>query len=94
MTLTSLDPSIKRIAFIGNSNIGRRNTPRKDFRVPPDLSRGFGGSVASNRIAYIGTMALRHELTVVDIYTGGNDINAKLTLRETFDNYAGCGLGA
>ncbi|MEI6536741.1 MAG: GDSL-type esterase/lipase family protein, partial [Verrucomicrobiaceae bacterium] len=53
----------------------------------PVLNRGFGGSVANDLIAYADEVVLRYKPKVLVVYTGGNDLHAKLTPGESFDDY-------
>ncbi|GEP45007.1 GDSL-type esterase/lipase family protein [Brevifollis gellanilyticus] len=75
------------IVFTGSSSIRRWTTLKEDFPDLPVLNRGFGGSVANDLSVYADTVVFRHEPKMLVVYTGGNDINAKLTVQEAFDDY-------
>lgn len=75
------------IVFTGSSSIRRWTTLKEDFPDLPVLNRGFGGSVANDLIVYADTVVFRHQPKVLVTYTGGNDLNAKLTVQETFEDY-------
>lgn len=75
------------IVFTGSSSIRRWKTLKEDFPGLPVLNRGFGGSVANDLVVYADTVVLRHEPKILVVYTGSNDINAKLTVDETLADY-------
>jgi len=81
------EPEKGGIVFTGSSSIRRWATLKQDFPGLPVLNRGFGGSVANDLIVYFDTVVLRHEPKILVTYTGGNDLNAKLTVREAFADY-------
>jgi lysophospholipase L1-like esterase len=81
------EPQKGGIVFTGSSSIRRWATLKEDFPGLPVLNRGFGGSVANDLIVYADTVALRHEPKVLVTYTGSNDLNAKLTVQEAFEDY-------
>jgi len=54
----------------------------------PALNRGFGGSVANDLSVYANEVVLRYEPKVLVVYTGSNDIHAKLTVKEALEDYA------
>lgn len=75
------------IVFTGSSSIKRWTTLKQDFPDLPVLNRGFGGSVANDLAVFADTVVFRHEPKVLVVYTGSNDINAKLSVQEAFDDY-------
>jgi lysophospholipase L1-like esterase len=75
------------IVFTGSSSIRLWKTLKEDFPGLPVLNRGFGGSVANDLIIHFDTVIARHEPRLIVTYTGGNDINAKLTVEETMADY-------
>lgn len=81
------EPEKGGIVFTGSSSIRRWTTLKEDFSALPVLNRGFGGSVANDLIVYADTVVFRHEPKVLVIYTGSNDLNAKLTVQEALDDY-------
>lgn len=75
------------IVFTGSSSIRRWTTLKTDFPDLPVLNRGFGGSVSNDLIVHADTVVFRHEPKVLVVYTGSNDLNAKLTVQEAFEDY-------
>ena len=60
---------------------------KKAFPDLPVLNRGFGGSVANDLIVYAENVVLRYQPKILIVYTGSNDINAKLTPQEALADY-------
>ncbi len=81
------EPEKGGIVFTGSSSIRRWITLKEDFPGLPVLNRGFGGSVANDLIAYADTVVLRHQPKILVTYTGSNDLNAKLSVKEAFEDY-------
>jgi lysophospholipase L1-like esterase len=81
------EPEKGGIVFTGSSSIKLWTKLKEDFPDLPVVNRGFGGSVANDLIVYADTVVFRHEPKLVVTYTGGNDINAKLSVQEAFDDY-------
>jgi lysophospholipase L1-like esterase len=81
------EPEKGGIVFTGSSSIRRWTTLKQDFPDLPVLNRGFGGSVANDLIVYADTVVFRHEPKVLVTYTGSNDLNAKLSVQEAFEDY-------
>ncbi len=75
------------IVFTGSSSIRLWTNLQADFPGLPVLNRGFGGSVANDLVVYADTVVLRHEPKLLVTYTGGNDLNFKLTPQEAFEDY-------
>lgn len=75
------------IVFTGSSSIRLWKTLKQDFPDLPVLNRGFGGSVANDLVVHFDTVVARHEPKLIVTYTGGNDLNAKLSAREAFADY-------
>ncbi len=75
------------IVFTGSSSIRRWTTLKEDFPDLPVLNRGFGGSVANDLSVHADTVVFRHEPKVLVVYTGSNDLNAKLSVQEALDDY-------
>lgn len=75
------------IVFTGSSSIRLWKTLKEDFQGLPVINRGFGGSVANDLIAFFDTVVLRHEPKILVTYTGSNDLNAKLSVEESFQDY-------
>jgi lysophospholipase L1-like esterase len=83
----SQEPEKGGIVFAGSSSIVLWKSLKDDFPDLPVLNRGFGGSVVNDLIVHLDTVVLRHEPRLLVLFTGGNDINRKLTVRETFGDY-------
>lgn len=81
------EPAQGGIVFTGSSSIRLWRTLKEDFPGLPVLNRGFGGSVANDLSAFGETLVYRHQPKVLVTYTGGNDLNAKLTVAEAFADY-------
>lgn len=81
------EPPKGGIVFTGSSSIRRWTTLKQDFPGLPVLNRGFGGSVANDLIVYADTVVFRHRPKVLVVYTGSNDLNAKLTPKEALADY-------
>jgi lysophospholipase L1-like esterase len=81
------EPEKGGIVFTGSSSIRLWTNLKKDFPGLPIVNRGFGGSVSNDLIVYFDTVIARHEPKLIVTYTGGNDIERKLTVQEAFDDY-------
>jgi lysophospholipase L1-like esterase len=81
-------PAREGVVFTGSSSI-RLWKLSNAFADLPVLNRGFGGSVANDLIVYAEQVVLRYRPKVVVVYTGSNDINAKLTVEEAFADFTG-----
>lgn len=75
------------IVFVGSSATTRWKSLSEDFPDLPVLNRAFGGSRINDLTFYLDTIVLRHEPVIVVIDIGGNDLNAGLTVDETFADY-------
>ncbi|MEI7464509.1 MAG: hypothetical protein WCJ87_04120 [Burkholderiales bacterium] len=80
------EPQKGGIVFTGSSSIREWDTLKEDFPGLPVLNRGFGGSVANDLIVHVDTVVLRHEPKVLVTYTGSNDLTARLTVQESFED--------
>ncbi len=74
------------IVFTGSSSV-RKWDLKQAFPDLPVLNRGFGGSVSNDLVAYAEQAVLRYEPKILVVYTGGNDIHAKLTPEEVLSDY-------
>jgi len=81
------EPQKGGIVFTGSSSIREWDTLKEDFPGLPVVNRGFGGSVANDLIVHVDTVVLRHEPKVLVTYTGSNDLTARLTVQESFEDY-------
>lgn len=79
-------PSREGIVFTGSSSV-RFWKVTEAFPDLPVLNRGFGGSVANDLVVYAENVALRYRPKVLVVYTGSNDLHAKLTPEEAFADY-------
>jgi len=82
----SAPPARGGIVFTGSSSIVLWKV-KEAFPDLPVLNRGFGGSVANDLIVYADRVVLRYRPKLLVIYTGGNDLKAKLTPQEAFADY-------
>ncbi|WP_009961726.1 GDSL-type esterase/lipase family protein [Verrucomicrobium spinosum] len=74
------------IVFTGSSSIRLWKT-EEAFPNLPVLNRGFGGSVANDLVVHAERVVLRYEPKVLVVYTGSNDLNAKLNPEEVLADY-------
>lgn len=74
------------IVFTGSSSIRLWKTADA-FPKLPVLNRGFGGSVANDLVVHAERVVLRYEPMVLVVYTGSNDLNAKLKPEEVLADY-------
>lgn len=81
------DPEKGGIVFTGSSSIRLWPRLKEQFAGLPVVNRGFGGSVANDLIVFFETIVTRHEPKLVVTYTGGNDLNEKLSVEESLADY-------
>lgn len=74
------------IVFTGSSSVRLWKTTEA-FPDLPVLNRGFGGSVANDLIVYFDKIIAPYEPKVLVVYTGSNDLNAKLTVEDVIADY-------
>ena len=74
------------IIFTGSSSVFYWDL-KKAFPDLPVVNHGFGGSVANDLVVNADTLVLRYTPKVVVVYTGSNDLHAKLTPQETLSDY-------
>jgi lysophospholipase L1-like esterase len=79
-------PARGGIVFTGSSSV-RFWKVQEAFPDLPVLNRGFGGSVANDLIVYADKVVIRYQPKVLVVYTGSNDVHAKLTPQEAFADY-------
>lgn len=85
--LDQATPPVKGgILFAGSSSIRLWKTAEA-FPDLPVLNRGFGGSVANDLIVYFDKIVTPSEPKVLVLYTGSNDLNGKLTVKEVLADY-------
>jgi lysophospholipase L1-like esterase len=87
-TFAKQEPEKDGIVFTGSSSIRLWSHLKEDFPDLPVVNRGFGGSVANDLIVYFETLVTRHEPKVLVVYTGSNDLDEKLSVEESLDDYA------
>jgi lysophospholipase L1-like esterase len=81
------DPPAKGgIVFTGSSSVRFWNV-KEAFPDLPVLNRGFGGSVSNDLVTYAEKVILRYEPKILVLFTGTNDIHAKLTPDEVLADY-------
>jgi lysophospholipase L1-like esterase len=81
------EPEKGGIVFTGSSSIRLWPRLKEEFPGLPVVNRGFGGSVANDLIVYFETLITRHEPKLIVTYTGGNDLNEKLSVEESLADY-------
>lgn len=81
------EPEKGGIVFVGSSSIRLWTRLKEDFPGLPVVNRGFGGSVSNDLIVYFETIVTRHEPKLIVAYSGGNDIDEKLTVDDAFSDY-------
>ena len=74
------------IVFTGSSSV-RYWKVKEAFLSLPVINRGFGGSVAHDLVFYADRVAVRYQPKVLVVYTGGNDLHAKMTPKEALGDY-------
>jgi len=74
------------IVFTGSSSV-RFWKVNEAFPTLPVINRGFGGSVAHDLVVYADRVVVRYQPKVLVVYTGGNDLHAKMTPREAWGDY-------
>lgn len=80
-------PETEGIVFTGSSSIRMWRTLKQDFPGLPVVNRGFGGSVSNDMVVYFDTLVARNKPKLLVTYCGSNDLNAKLGVNGTFDDY-------
>lgn len=79
-------PARGGIVFTGSSSV-RMWKVNEAYPDLPVLNRGFGGSVANDLSVYFDKVVLRYQPKLLVVYTGSNDLNAKLTVDEALADY-------
>ena len=74
---TLWDSSKETIVFAGSSTIRKWNTLESSFPNHQIVNSGFGGSEASDLLAYSSELIYRFNPKKVFLYEGDNDINSK-----------------
>jgi lysophospholipase L1-like esterase len=80
-------PPKNGILFLGSSSIRLWKTLAADFPGYPVFNRGFGGSQIRDSIRYFDRIVLPYRPRLIVFYAGGNDINAKRTPDQVFQDY-------
>ncbi len=80
-------PPRQAILFIGSSSIRLWTNLAKDFPDYQVINRGFGGSFLGDSAYFAERIILPYEPRLVVVYAGGNDINAKHSARQVFDDF-------
>ena len=81
------EPEKGGIVFTGSSSIRLWPQLKEDFPGLPVVNRGVGGSVANDLIVFFETIITRHQPKLIVTYTGTNDLNEKLSVEESLDDY-------
>jgi lysophospholipase L1-like esterase len=80
-------PTRDGIVFVGSSSFRLWTNLKQDFPDLPVVNRGFGGCVSNDISVYFETVVAREEPKLIVTYSGGNDLNADLTVQESFADY-------
>ncbi len=83
---TLWDASKETIVFTGSSSIRVWRNLKQSFPDHQIVNTGFGGSQASDLLAYTEELILRFKPKTVFIYEGDNDIFAKKTTKKIISN--------
>ena len=73
---TLWEPSKETIVFTGSSSVRVWNDLQERFPGVQIVNTGFGGSEASDLLAYADDLILRYKPRKVFIYEGDNDLNS------------------
>jgi len=84
---TKQEPKRGGIVFTGSSSFRLWANLEQDFPDLPVINRGFGGSIANDLTTFFETVVARHEPKLIVTYSGGNDLNLKLGVQESFADY-------
>lgn len=74
------------VLFVGSSSIRLWNLA-ESFPGLPVINRGFGGSQVEDSVYYVESLVLKHEPRIVVLYAGDNDIAAKKSPSDVFDDF-------
>lgn len=80
-------PGKGAIVFIGSSSIKKWTTLAEDFPHHRVINHGFGGSRLSDAVYYVDRLVTPYEPRMIVVYSGGNDINAKVTAEAVFGSF-------
>lgn len=75
------------IVFTGSSSIRLWKTLAEDFPGMNAINRGFGGSKIADATHFFERIVAPLKPRQVVIYAGGNDINAKATAEQVFEDF-------
>jgi lysophospholipase L1-like esterase len=80
-------PPVGAVLFIGSSSIRLWQTLSQDFPDHRVINRGFGGSQIIDSVNYFERIVRPCRPRLVVLYAGGNDINAKKTPEQVFQDF-------
>ena len=75
------------ILFIGSSSIRLWKSLAADFPDQSVINRGFGGSQMIDSVHFANRIVFPYEPRLIVIYAGGNDINAKKSPAQVFEDF-------
>ncbi len=78
-------PAKGSIVFVGSSSIRMWKTDQ-DFPDLQIINRGFGGSHASDALAFVDRVVIKYEPRIVVYYEGDNDLSYAKTPQRVFDD--------
>lgn len=80
-------PAKGGILFIGSSIIRLWKSLTADFPDQSVINRGFGGSQMIDSVHFANRIVFPYEPRLIVIYAGGNDINAKKSPAQVFEDF-------
>ena len=75
------------ILFIGSSSIRLWKSLAADFPDQSVINRGFGGSQMIDSVHFANRIVFPYEPRLIVIYAGGNDINARKSPAQVFEDF-------
>lgn len=80
-------PPKGQILFTGASTIRRWTTLAQDFPKHKVINRGFGGSQIADATHFADRIIIPYAPRAIFIRSGGNDLNARKSVEQVFDDY-------
>lgn len=75
------------VLFIGSSSVRMWKTLASDFPYLKVVNRGFGGTQIIDAAHFADRLIFPHQPKAVVLFAGGNDINAKKTPEQVFEDF-------
>ena len=80
-------PEPGSVLFIGSSSVRLWHTLKEDFPGFRVINRGFGGSRTEDAVYYFNRIVQPYKPAAIVLFTGSNDLNAKMTPAEVVGAY-------